>query len=333
MNKYFIYACVKNAFLFDNFKKAFHMKYLNKIPFYIKDRQLDVKDFEESNKIISNYIESEKAFMLCRYGFTELRVLFSSSNRLFNQLANNAGFFPADKKYLNKFREYYYEAEKNIDILLPWSYQIDFKDRERKRVAKLENITYLCDFCCSGALIGQTKNEESSKSGENRKNNWQDYQYFIQNSWFKSLSNKKILIIHPFKESIDEQYKKLTDLNILPKFKSFEVLAAVQSIGGYNDEFNNWFEALDYMKNQIKNIDFDVALIGCGAYGLPLASYVKNIGKQGLHLGGALQLLFAIKGRRWETEYNKIFTDDFWVYPKISERPAEYKKVESGCYW
>ncbi|WP_274095727.1 hypothetical protein [Riemerella anatipestifer] len=40
-----------------------------------------------------------------------------------------------------------------------------------------------------------------------------------------------------------------------------------------------WFDALEDMKNKIDLVDFDVAIIGCGAYGLPLASYIKNKGK------------------------------------------------------
>jgi hypothetical protein len=34
--------------------------------------------------------------------------------------------------------------------------------------------------------------------------------------------------------------------------------------------------------------------------GLPLAAAIKAMGRPALHLGGALQLLFGIRGRRWE---------------------------------
>lgn len=43
-------------------------------------------------------------------------------------------------------------------------------------------------------------------------------------------------------------------------------------------------------------INFDTAIIGCGAYGMPLAAQIKNAGRQAIHLGGAVQLLFGIKG-------------------------------------
>ena len=117
----------------------------------------------------------------------------------------------------------------------------------------------------------------------------------MKNSWFNTLKNKKVLVIHPFEKSIKSQYKKLSQADIMPKFQKLSFIKAVQSVGlGGDARFNDWFEALDYMKKQIKKQDFDVAIIGCGAYGFPLASYVKELGKQGLHTGGATQLLFAI---------------------------------------
>jgi threonine dehydrogenase-like Zn-dependent dehydrogenase len=39
------------------------------------------------------------------------------------------------------------------------------------------------------------------------------------------------------------------------------------------------------MIDEIGKIDFDVAILGCGAYGLPLAAAIKGMGKQAIHLG------------------------------------------------
>jgi hypothetical protein len=91
------------------------------------------------------------------------------------------------------------------------------------------------------------------------------------------------------------------------------------------------------MKNDIKKIDFDIALIGCGAYGMPLAAFIKKeLNKQAIHMGGCLQLLFGIKGKRWETDsfkWDKILYNDAWVRPTDDLKPSNYKKVEDGCYW
>ena len=117
---------------------------------------------------------------------------------------------------------------------------------------------------------------------------------------------------------------------ILPEFASLQVIPAVQTIAGNTEGHETWFDALKQMESEIDKADFDVALIECGAYGYPLAAYCKSIGKQGIHIGGSLQLYFGIKGKRWD---RFGFYNEFWVSPGDSERPANLLKVEDGCYW
>lgn len=152
------------------------------------------------------------------------------------------------------------------------------------------------------------------------------------------LENKKVLVISPFTDTIKKQYEKrmllFDDVTILPQFSELITLKAVQSIHDAVDDlpFATWFEALNYMKDEIKKVDFDVAIIGCGAYGIFLADFCKSLGKKAIHLGGATQLLFGIIGRRWETEYN-ITINEHWTRPDKNEKPKGYEKVEGGCYW
>ena len=88
------------------------------------------------------------------------------------------------------------------------------------------------------------------------------------------------------------------------------------------------------MYKEALNIDFDIALIGCGAYGLPLAVQLKRAGKQAIHIGGALQLLFGIKGTRWENKPEaSILFNEYWIRADLSERPRRLDQVEGGCYW
>ena len=113
-----------------------------------------------------------------------------------------------------------------------------------------------------------------------------------------------------------------------------ETIQAVQTIGENKVGFNDWFEALDYMKEQIIQKDFDIAIIGCGAYGFPLAAYVKALGKKAIVMAGATQLLFGIKGKRWDNNpmINRFY-NDYWVRPTIAEKPNAADSVENGCYW
>ena len=146
-----------------------------------------------------------------------------------------------------------------------------------------------------------------------------------------------MLAIHPFEESIRAQFRKrellFADPRVLPPFE-LKTLKAVQSLGGEANRFASWFEALDWMKEQVSATDFDVAIIGAGAYGMPLAAHVKRLGKQAVHMGGGSQILFGIRGKRWDEHdrFQHLF-NEHWIRPLPSEAPSNFKQVEAGCYW
>lgn len=165
--------------------------------------------------------------------------------------------------------------------------------------------------------------------------------YFSDNHWTKALEGKKVLVIHPFETTIQSQYKKRTSLfpnNLLPEFE-LKTIRAVQSIAGEKTEFKDWFAALDSMTQAMDREDYDICLIGCGAYGFPLAAHAKRQGKKGFHLGGSLQLLFGIRGKRWENPANTpgynytMLMNEHWVRPGAEERPKNAHKAEGATYW
>jgi type I restriction enzyme S subunit len=73
----------------------------------------------------------------------------------------------------------------------------------------------------------------------------------------------------------------------------------------------------------------DIAIIGCGALGMIIASRLKMLGIQCIVMGGALQILFGVRGKRWETHpvISKFF-NDAWVVPPNSCKPHDYKAIE-----
>lgn len=227
-------------------------------------------------------------------------------------LCNNAGFFPyPDDKAMMKYLSLAVEDMKQVDILGSWRYnELCFK-HELQRAIKVDRelMTPL----------------------------------LTDNPWSSALKGKRVLVIHPFAETIQFQYKRREALfpntNILSEFTLF-TLKAVQTQLGNKSEFKDWFEALQWMKDEMDKIDYDICLIGCGAYGFHLAAHCKRKGKQAIHLGGVLQLLFGIKGKRWESEgcyrttYRYIdYYNDNWVRPSDAERPIQADLVEGGCYW
>lgn len=103
--------------------------------------------------------------------------------------------------------------------------------------------------------------------------------------WTTALKGKRVLVIHPFIDTIRNQYENKREqicpnTDILPKFE-LKTLRAVQTIAGETDErFSTWFEVLDYMYQEAMKIDFDVAIICCGAYGMPLGGMLKKPGSR-----------------------------------------------------
>jgi hypothetical protein len=163
--------------------------------------------------------------------------------------------------------------------------------------------------------------------------------YFHREPWSEALRGLRVLVIHPFEKSIRSQYEKrkqlFKDPRVLPDFE-LHTFPSVQSIGGECSRFADWFQALEWMEQQIAAIEFDVALIGAGAYGMPLAAFIKrDLGRKAVHLGGATQILFGIKGRRWDDRpaYSQGLYNQDWTRPMEEETPAKAGNIEGGCYW
>ena len=190
-----------------------------------------------------------------------------------------------------------------------------------------------------GSYIYAEKYVNSILNGVKRVNLDGYYAPFLyRNPWTKHLKGKKVLVVHPFAQEISDQYtRKRTKLwdnpDVLPDF-TLITYKAIQSITGEKTEFQTWFDALHKMEEDISKIDFDIALIGCGAYGMPLSAYCKTIGKQSVHLAGWTQVLFGIIGKRWE-KHPKVepYINEFWVRPYTQSVPINANNVEGGCYW
>lgn len=289
-------------------------------------------NIERTNQVISSYIQTGKEFMVGRFGATEMQVLVSflqkkhfpyidNTRYHVKKLCNLSGFFPNDIKYGERFAELLLESCKMIDLCGTWNLNME---------------EYVLDRYASQALITRLDYLEP----------WRMDNKIIK-PWSHALKGKRVLVIHPFSETISHQYAlyrerifspRLEADDILPKFE-LKTLQAVQSLNCNieNVNFRNWFEALKYMQDECTKIDFDVAIIGCGAYGFPLAAFVKQIGKGAIHLGGATQILFGIMGKRWEIgEYHQIlsqYINEYWTRPLESEKPKKADNIEGGCYW
>lgn len=274
---------------------------------------------ELCNDLIAEAINKAQPYMVARYGSTEMLAIcgyLDKTNNLkreipqstIDQMERWSGFFPKEKKLIERFAEMMIDHSCSVDMLGIWN-QMD---------------PYMLERYARNASICKLSAIEP----------W----YTPKTPWTAALKEKKVLVIHPFSETIHSQYEKRELLfpgtEILPLFE-LHTIKAVQTLAGEPDErFSNWFEALDWMFDEAMKVDFDVAILGCGAYGFPLAARLKRAGKIAIHMGGAVQLLFGIKGKRWDNHpIISQFYNDNWVRPNSSEKPKGANKVESGCYW
>ena len=282
----------------------------------------------EVNKKIFHFIETETPCFVGRVGGNEMNIIaYSLRHKLFpfrtdareeclRDLSIMAGFFPQDMELGQRFVDLNIECTKELDIVGAWNNYME--EWFLHRYAHEAEVTWLHSL--------EPWNLESID--ENNK------------PWTYALEGKKVLVIHPFDVTIKNQYNnhrdklfKDVDSGILPEFELI-TLRSVQSIGGGAKGYNNWFEAYDYMLSECKKIDFDVAIIGCGAYGFPLAAEIKKMRKCAIHLGGVTQLLFGIQGKRWES-YGGVYdtmVNEYWTRPSEDEINPTMKTLEGGCY-
>ena len=159
--------------------------------------------------------------------------------------------------------------------------------------------------------------------------------------WTHYLKNKKILIIHPFiksfKKQLNNDFQIFKDKPLFDKNQQFIFYKCYQTIAG-NHIHNDWYETFTLMCEDIKNIDFDIALLGCGGYGLPLCHFIKTeLNKSSIYIGGGLQLLFGVFGGRWENSefWKKIIEENECKFIKPSEEEIckNSNTIENNCYW
>ncbi len=273
---------------------------------------------QQGNDYIRQRILSDLPFMAGRFGSTELDTIVHSipvklgfkkelKKRRLDAICQYSGFFPGTQEGVLRFSELMLGLANQVDMLAIWSLIME---------------DYIIDTYAPQTCICQIESMEP---------------YFYKNPWTKALAGKRVLVIHPFEKTILRQYDKreflFGDKEILPEFE-LKTIKAVQTLAGEKSEFASWFDALDWMYNKAKNTDFDVAIVGCGAYGFPLSAMIKKMGKQAIHMGGATQILFGIKGARWDNHpfISKLY-NDYWVRPDSSEMPQKAGSVEGGCYW
>lgn len=279
-----------------------------------KYRGVPVLEAQAGNDLARQAIQRGGPFLFARCGATEMRTVADwqqngghFADRTRQEIRALSGVFPTNDDTLGRFCERYVACAQSADLLALWDV-----GAEREVIRG-----------CRGTTFAKLRALEP---------------YYHQNPWSSALAGKKVLVVHPFKDTILRQYARREALfpgtAILPEFASLTVIRAVQGLAGQETGYVSWFDALDAMARQMDAADYEVAIIGAGAYGLPLAAHARDTGHTAIQMSGATQLLFGIKGKRWD-DHPIISTlyNDAWVRPAENEGIPNREAVEGGSYW
>ena len=293
--------------------------------------EIKTLSLEKSNDYIINKLQSNEKFLISRVGvgaethLTHLYIKYgidsvwnNSYFDLFYKLSNNAGIYNLSQSSFCRYTNLYKETIKKSDALATFN-----NTMIEQQIYFIQS--YALDILYSRVLEPFYCCQDNIKP------------------WSQHLLGKKVLIINPFVESFQKQLKKKFQIYKDPDKKIFLddqefIFYKPYNTAAGNHVHENWDETYELMCREISNIDFDVALLGCGGYGLPLCHYIhETLNKSAIYVGGGLQLLFGVMGSRWENipMWKTIIKENEtkFIRPSQEEQIKNKENIEGGCYW
>ena len=275
------------------------------------------------SKGIETALQEKKGFLVGRNGTIELQVL-CSSGLFVNQLVvleRNAGVFPAQETYVRNWKGLSEKAIQSSDILAAGWYP-PLVEEEKQLFHRLH----------------VTARQVPLRALE-------PYYVPFLYRWTNLLEGRRVAIVSSFAETCMRQLEKkkeiwpdswdslLPDATYIPVQTGYSPTTAAGR-AEWPAPITNWFDACKYVVSKCCTENAEIVLIGCGGLGMPIAQALKDKGKVCIVLGGAIQVLFGIKGKRWANhDVISQFWNSAWVWPPLEETPAAAHLVENSCYW
>ena len=293
--------------------------------------EIKTLSLEKSNDYIINKLQSNEKFLISRVGvgaetlLTHLYIKYgidsiwnNSYFDLFYKLSNNAGIYNLSQSSFCRYTSLYKETIKKSDALATFN-----NTMVEQQIYFIQS--YALDILYSRVLEPFYCCKDNIKP------------------WSHYLIGKKVLIISPFVDSFQKQLKnnfqifKNPDKKIFLDDQEFIFYKSYNTAAG-NHMHESWDVTYDIMCNDISNLEFDIALLGCGGYGLPLCHYIhETLNKSAIYVGGGLQLLFGVMGGRWENipMWKDIIKENEtkFIRPSQEEQIKNKENIEGGCYW
>ena len=285
------------------------------------------EDILEGSRKIRNI---QKGCLIGRFGTIEFEGLFWTEKfpdsewpiMKRNQLEKNAGIFPSDMASVKGWAARMKEAICAADILaVGWYPPMVEAEKE-----------LLHSWGWKGAKIPLRSLESYYVAHEDR--------------WTTMLNGKNVCVVTSFADTAAKQVAKgeenvwpQANGSIWPPYTNWYWVqtgyapSLAYGQAGWED-CESWEKAVDYVVTEVLKTDASIVLIGCGGLGMVIGHRLKKAGKICIVMGGAIQVLFGIKGQRWATHPTiSKFWNKHWVWPSEDETPKGSAIVEGGCYW
>lgn len=331
----------------------------------VYDYQLSIN---QSHEMIIDAIINKRPLAVGKLGANECRnmytMLIKKNNTVYNTLKEEAGVFPLNEDTVFRFLDIYREHLPRLDIILEWIGNVDHICNEEEVLNEVNYQSYRVNsfdaihpfsveenwtnYLRKKRVLAITSHIHSiSKQYHRLKNIWNSssfvFQYMHQdqpicqfctdNVYFNSFQATQLECTP---SSSRESARMTENSSKEPDFTLILMKSPWQP--QYEDpEYSRnhtWVTYLEKLSQSIQKIDYDIMLVGAGAYSIPLISLAKLMGKVGIHLGGSIQLLFGIKGRRWDknTRINSLY-NEHWIRPLFEDTPIGVELIEGACYW
>jgi hypothetical protein len=303
------------------------LKVLNNRRLHLWGRQQSPKrEIIEAGPAIKKILRHPHGMIYGKLGTTELQALEYSDRRIRSswllgatwrrqarRLFIDSGVFPEDRNEFEYFLNTYKASIQQLDAVCLWQDQGSY--------LQAYETAFVDGVCPRAASIKPA--------------------VFWPFSIYEQLEGVRLLIVSPFVRTMQAQVDRLPDVfsgrswaNSLKdmrqrcKFVRCPFFSYMEK-----SPYTSWREGLDRITEAILRCQFDLALIGAGAWSLPLLANLKKEGRKGIHTGGATQLFFGIRGKRWDVQKGYNIFNANWIHPLPEDTPGGHLRKEEGCYW
>lgn len=290
------------------------------------------KGAEDIRKTIETALQKKEGALIGRNGTIELETLlfrlYSAApnqqypSHMTKRLELHAGIWPPEKHSVDKWVFHLLEAIRLSDVLVAGWYE-PLKEAEKR-------------------LLGVT----NTIAPQIPLRSLEPYYVAPELRWTQLLAGQRVAIVSSFTKTCIEQIEKREEIwpieteSLLPlnvewvPIQTGYAPALAKGTAEWSSDIQSWDVAVSSIVRKVVQSKASIALIGCGGLGMLIGAELKKQGVIAIVLGGAIQVLFGIKGQRWATHsVISHFWNDAWVWPKPSETPRGAQLIEGACYW